>query len=191
MPDRLWPSRVRRAEPDSPPRTSNARSMACTCRTMVTRPHGLTGTSRTTPIGSLQRVTAVRRPRVMSGRQASRPLCRSTSRQANEKTSPEASSRDSVTVRTAVRLLSALTARPRNGVLSRDTAFWAYASASSRRSACLFLNRHHSTSWPTLRGPLRRPSWFGWRIRHRGGPIPKGVLQCSFATIPTDAARCA
>src|ERR1700719_1190440 len=49
----------------------------------VTRPRRLTGRSRTTPIGWLQRVSYARRPRVPTALPAPRPRCRSPSRQAS------------------------------------------------------------------------------------------------------------
>ena len=63
---------------------------------LVTRPRRLTGTSRRTPIGWPQRVPGVRRPHVTSGLLAPRPLCRSTSRQASVRETPNAEARDCV-----------------------------------------------------------------------------------------------
>ena len=62
---------------------------------MVTRPR-LTGMSRTTPIGLLQRVSGARRLRVTSGLPAPRPLCRSTFRQASVRETPNAEARGCV-----------------------------------------------------------------------------------------------
>ena len=63
---------------------------------MVTRALRLTGTSRTTPIGSFPRVSGARRPRVPSGLRAPRPLCRSSSRQAFVRETPNAAARGCV-----------------------------------------------------------------------------------------------
>jgi len=61
---------------------------------LVTR--RLTGMSRTMPIGLLHRVSGARRPRVTSGLPAPRPLCRSTSRQASVRETPNAVARGCV-----------------------------------------------------------------------------------------------
>ena len=61
---------------------------------MVTRQRRLTGTSRTRPIGLLQRVPGARRPRVIAGLPASRPLCQSTSRPASVRETRSAAARD-------------------------------------------------------------------------------------------------
>ena len=93
---------VRRAVPGSPglrlqthgpagPRGRNGGQ-----HSVVTRPRRLTGMSRTTPIGWLQRVPGARRPRVTSGLPAPRPLCRSTSRQASVRETPNAEARGCV-----------------------------------------------------------------------------------------------
>jgi len=60
---------------------------------VVTRPRRLTGTFRTTPSGSLPRVSGVRWPCVPSGLRAPRPLCRSTSRQEFVHEMPNAEAR--------------------------------------------------------------------------------------------------
>ena len=93
---------VRRAVPGSPgvasrrtgPRGPVGRNGGQ--HSVVTRPRRLTGTSRTTPIGWLQRVPGARRPRVTSGLPAPRPLCRSTSRQASVRETPNAEARGCV-----------------------------------------------------------------------------------------------
>jgi hypothetical protein len=63
---------------------------------MVRRPLRLTGTSRTTPSGWLPRVPGAWRPRAMPSLPVSRPLCRSTSRQASVRETPSAAARDCV-----------------------------------------------------------------------------------------------
>jgi hypothetical protein len=60
---------------------------------MFTRPRRLTGMSRTTAIGWLQRGPGVRRSRVLSGLPAPRPLCRSTTRQTSGRETPNAEAR--------------------------------------------------------------------------------------------------
>jgi hypothetical protein len=61
---------------------------------LVKQPRRLTGISRTTSIGWLQRVSGVRRPHVTSGLPAPRPLFQSTSRQASVRETPNAEARD-------------------------------------------------------------------------------------------------
>ena len=77
---------------------------------VIMRPRRLTGTSRRPPIGWPQRGSGVRRPRVTSTLLKPRSLCRSTSRQASVRETPNVAARSALVCPSTIKSTASLVA---------------------------------------------------------------------------------